>query len=663
MNKCVFYLLFVLFFDVSCGERRDYLEEALRLAGDNRLELEKVLEHYKNDKQKYKAAIFLIENMPGHYSYSETAYLNAYYDALDSVFALTNHADDALKDSLFQQVKGEYAIGKLSIVSDVKIMHSDYLIANIDHAFSIWQNGKSATYLNFDDFCEYLLPYKVCETQMLDNWRIYYDNFAAETLRRAQYCKLYKNSVWKTCEFVNMELKELTKPRLSTEYYIPLEIKLKIGLGTQIPVRRMSTLSKVPYGTCDDYTDLATAVMRAKGIPVAIDFTPQWPFRSSGHSWNVLFDISGKKIVFEGCNSLLGIPHKEDHIFAKAYRKTYAVNKDIEKINYEDKYVPTVFKNVFMKDITRDYISTVDVDIKVVNPGKSKYAYLAVFDNINWNPVCWGKMSFGKATFKDIGKDVLYLPVSMGSNGMMAIADPVLVGFDGKITSIKADTIKKQTMVLNRKYPVLPLVYEFIGRVVGGQIQASNHPDFDDFAILHTINEYGITAEDIFLENTEKYRYWRYFSPKGGFCNIAELRFFEKDSTNSIKGKIIGTPGSFWKNGKNEKEAAFDGDALTFFDAPNGDDCWVGMDFGKPVAISRIYYLPRNDGNCIEIDDNYELVYWSCNGWLSLGIQQAARSRLVFENCPSNGLYLLRDHTKGIEERIFTYENGKQVWW
>jgi hypothetical protein len=36
---------------------------------------------------------------------------------------------------------------------------------------------------------------------------------------------------------------------------------------------------------------------------------------------------------------------------------------------------------------------------------------------------------------------------------------------------------------------------------------------------------------------------------------------------------------------------------------------------------------------------------------------------LLYENAPLNGLFLLRNLTIGVEERIFTYENGKQVWW
>ena len=62
---------------ISC--QPDRLDIALELAGENRAELEKVLAHYKNDKPKYKAARFLIENMPHWYGYENAA--------LDSIHA------------------------------------------------------------------------------------------------------------------------------------------------------------------------------------------------------------------------------------------------------------------------------------------------------------------------------------------------------------------------------------------------------------------------------------------------------------------------------------------------------------------------------------------------------------------------------------------------
>ena len=72
------------------------------------------------------------------------------------------------------------------------------------------------------------------------------------------------------------------------------------------------------------------------------------------------------------------------------------------------------------------------------------------------------------------------------------------------------------------------------------------------------------------------------------------------------------------------------------------------------------FLLP--DGNSVEIGDEYELFYW--NGkWVSMGKQRAKNVSVKYKGVPQNALYLLRDLTKGTEERIFTIENGKQVWW
>ena len=36
---------------------------------------------------------------------------------------------------------------------------------------------------------------------------------------------------------------------------------------------------------------------------------------------------------------------------------------------------------------------------------------------------------------------------------------------------------------------------------------------------------------------------------------------------------------------------------------------------------------------------------------------------LKYDNVPAQALFRLHNRTKGSEERIFTYEGGKQIWW
>ena len=69
MKILYFYLSGLMLLWSSC-QRPTMLDFALRYAGENRVELEKVLDHYRNDSLKYRAAVFLIGNMPYHYFFT-----------------------------------------------------------------------------------------------------------------------------------------------------------------------------------------------------------------------------------------------------------------------------------------------------------------------------------------------------------------------------------------------------------------------------------------------------------------------------------------------------------------------------------------------------------------------------------------------------------------
>ena len=49
--------------------------------------------------------------------------------------------------------------------------------------------------------------------------------------------------------------------------------------------------------------------------------------------------------------------------------------------------------------------------------------------------------------------------------------------------------------------------------------------------------------------------------------------------------------------------------------------------------------------------------------WISLGRKLAVDNKLHYDDVPKGALLWLKNHTQGKEERIFTYEDGKQVWW
>ena len=71
MNRYLCIIFCCLLLLMGC-KQPDSLLIALTHAGENRMELEKVLRHYEDDTLKLRAASFLMENMPYHFSVMET---------------------------------------------------------------------------------------------------------------------------------------------------------------------------------------------------------------------------------------------------------------------------------------------------------------------------------------------------------------------------------------------------------------------------------------------------------------------------------------------------------------------------------------------------------------------------------------------------------------
>lgn len=622
------------------------------MADSNRAEMEKVLAHYEGDTMKKEAAKFLIRNMPGHYSYVDTAVIARYSHSVDSII-------ETMKDSSFNSIRDSvnscakrFNLVKLKKCQDIKAISSAYLIKNIDGAFDSWQKGSWAAHLSFDDFCEYILPYKVTELQLLDDWRLRLSKFHSEKLRDLKRCDAYRNSTLEACRTLVRDYSSYMRPHIDEDI--------------QYPIMKWEAMSKVPFGTCDYYTYVSLALLRSKGIPVISDFTPHWACRRLGHTWNVLISENGYHYPFDAAGSLPGDSYRLSEKLAKAYRHTYAINEDLVDLNNSEKNIPSLFKTIFIKDVTSDYISCANANINSPELMKDKkYAFLAVFGDRDWTPIGFGKVNGKKILFKNLGRNSLYMPYYYNDNGKTnSIGVPFIVSLNGKVKKINVNRKKRIDMILKRKYPALEYSCNFLSRLDSCEFQASNDIDFKKHQMIHRIGEcYGVGYNVKVPDSVPAYRYWRFFSTKPEtHANVAEIYFFDMLG-KEIKGKVIGTEGSWGDNKDCTREAVFDNDILTFFDAPDGDGSWVGMDFGKPVRISHFYYYARGDGNAIAPKDKYQLFYWDKSKWNSLGTKKATSPVLVFKNVPSGGVYLLRNLTRGQEERIFTYENGKQIWW
>jgi hypothetical protein len=134
------FCLLVLPALLHCGNEPSYpteVAETLSLAGANSVELETLIEHYRQtgDSLKLEAAFFLIANM-GEHSYATYRLVDR--DSNDVPFDVLDYPDyDSLRVA-FKQM--EETLGELEFIRDEKVLDvetitADFLIEEIGRAF------------------------------------------------------------------------------------------------------------------------------------------------------------------------------------------------------------------------------------------------------------------------------------------------------------------------------------------------------------------------------------------------------------------------------------------------------------------------------------------------------------------------------------------------
>lgn len=279
-------LVLIILLTISCGNSSN-LKQALKYAGDNRSELETVLDHYSKDPEKLAAAKFLIENMPAHYSYNNHDAITRYYEVAESVLSSGMTKEEQI-DSLLNFCDREIPNLDRHTVSDAKIVTSDFLIHNIDQAFDKWKNCPWAAHLSFDEFCEWILPYKVVELQELDYWRDTLQAYFTDDIKHMIPDDVEYNTCIKTLDYVRNEILR--------------EIKPSYGMYTRAgyPILKASLLPKQTFGRFADYVHLGVMTYRSAGLPAVIDQAPFWGRYRAGLTWYTILGDRGRSYLLNG---------------------------------------------------------------------------------------------------------------------------------------------------------------------------------------------------------------------------------------------------------------------------------------------------------------------------------------------------------------------------
>ena len=441
LTKCLhnlFALPVLLVVCSGCGQGVA-LNRALQSAGSNRTELVAVLEHYRSvDKNpdKLRAAEFLIENMPAHYSYAGNE-IYQYYDYAAQILSDDSLTPEQQRDSLLAITDQKYRDLPNHTIPDAQVIKADYLIDNIDKSYTQWTTCPWASQVAFDEYLEWMLPYKAVELQELDHWRDTLLAYFGTGLEHPIKNDVEYNTTLGVADMIRNDANSrLHRYGLYTRAGLPL-------LSAHLQVNQT-------FGNIPDYALTAVLAFRSTGIPAVLDETPVGSRYTAASKWFVILSDKGDELASEwDLSTQIGwgfFPYERG---PKVYRNTYAINKERQKYKEQAKYQYPF--DLGKKDVTSKYFLTCDLSIpidKAVRKRlKDKYVYIASAvrsEEQPWQIVDFGVLKHGKAIFNDTGREVLYQLQGYDGDGLIPISRPFILHKDSSIEYVDSDTLSSE---------------------------------------------------------------------------------------------------------------------------------------------------------------------------------------------------------------------------
>lgn len=401
MRSYVIYIcLLIALVTGSCTTMKDpEIAAALEMAGPNAAQLQKVIDYYgksAGDSLKLKAALFLIRNMPGK-GFESYHLFNS--EGKQIPFDLLQYKTLAALDNAIRS-KAEELHTKLEFVrsgwvSDITNIKGADLIENIEYAFKV-RNLPWNQHLDFEAFCEEILPYRVAKEPMQTWRREFYENF-----------KWLIDGIKDSCHALNACT--LLNDTLSKKFrYLHDALNFYPGQLT------VNEVNQFGGGRCEDLNMMAAYCMRAIGLPISQEFTPFWANSNyGGHSWLSVQLENEKHIPFNPVYDnpdTAKLPFK-GAVLIKAYRAQFKTLSEPQ-------------------DITAEYIKTRDIHCKVPSGEDSLY-YLGVMNGQFWKPVQQAKVINGSVTFQNVGINTVCSLLRLKNEQYLSSGDPMIVSLDG----------------------------------------------------------------------------------------------------------------------------------------------------------------------------------------------------------------------------------------
>ncbi len=614
--------------------------------------LQKVLDYYKNDEEKLCAAEFLIDNLPYHEGVvctdlepQKLAY---------QLFGSGKYTQFQSRDSVERRY-GYWGVKNPRFQSDIYI-NPDYLIENIDWAFKVWREQPWGKNVSFEQFCEYILPYRVGNEELVP-WREKIYNQFQPIIDALPNDSNKQKPTYIVTALLDTLIKE--------PFYFTGEISSEIRIGPSIVETR--------GGSCLDLADMMVYICRALGVPCGIDQMPMRGDNNAPHYVNFMEDTDGSSYYFSIHYRIPRIFHCAliRDVFGKMYRHTFGVNKEmVMEMNCPKEALFPTFRYPCFKDVTRLYTRKGCWNLKVPtnkiwgeeDTKHKDLFYLCMSNRMSWAPVDVAKIDGDTLMFDECLGGITYCVGKYDAewDELTMVSDPFFVEKDSFRINYLTPSQETEDVTLLSKFGMV--VEPFIWRMKDGVFEGSNTPDFKKVDTLYRI---PVAPErlctQIGINNPNRYRYLRYRGTDGSYCNVSEVAFYSVTNPDTpLSGKVIGPKEG--EKGLRSYFNVYDGKTDTSYDHPKPNGGWAGIALDTPTQIGKIVYTPRNRDNFVRQGDTYELLAFVDGDWVSYGVQTAVSDSMLYTNVSKHTLLLLRNHSRGVAERIFEYKDGKQVY-
>ncbi len=672
--------LFVLSYFPLAAQHPQSLDHALSLAGENRKSLEILLSEYrKSDAEKYKAACFLIANMPYHASLyhleSIDQNLTMRLDSADKRYysLVKDRNDSALYNQVFNSELSKIdqpfrkATEQLQFSSpgvefgrfpDIEYVTGGMLRGHIEQMFKLRRTNAFTKNISFDDFLRYVLPYR-----SLEKTRAQTAEFYAE--RYGKY--LNTDTASNVANIVRRY--NITSKRLR---YWGGTYPFKVSIGAD-------EMFFLGYHDCVSTADYCASILRACGIAANVEYNVAYKFWLGRH-YHVSVKSNKGWETFSPESELPSYRNPRFYECLNIFRLCFDRQDDNPfSLRENGEPIPDILANPCIKDVTNEIGRTCTLKMPFKAPTKHNLAYLASFhphDN-GLRPVTWGIVNHRKDSvyFNHVVPDHLYFPVYMDEDGVYhEFGSPFLIsecsskanGY--QIVHLKSDNTKTVRATLERKFPRKPHLVEYAKQVPGTYVIGSNDSTFLKADTLGIIGNVLSTDWNVLSLNVSvPYKYYRIcgagnpprvrlaeieFLTKASYCYSNTIATTHSDSTNSwVRILDESLEKCQWK-------AEYDGNPQT---AP---DRWphVTLRLRKPQMVHAVRYMVKHADNAVKEGSTYELREWADGYWKRTKKRiVATSSKLVIDGLTPGRLYWLHCLQDGNEEMPFCVdENGTQ---